>query len=62
MGHGAQEQHWMQGSEPPEPLVHSTEMLQCILIPGVWLVFWMPCQQLLPRVVQARGMGGSLAQ
>lgn len=67
MGHERQEQHWMQGHEPqarrepPVPLVQSTEMLQRILIPGVWFVFWMSCQQLPPRAIQASGMGGSLA-
>lgn len=68
MEHKRQEQPWMQGHEPqtprepPVPLVQGTEMLQCILTPGVWFVFWMACQQLPPGVIQASGMGGSPAQ
>lgn len=33
------------------PLVQNGEMLQCIIVPGVWFVFW------TPGAVQATGMG-----
>lgn len=33
------------------PLVQSAEMLQCIIVPGVWFVFW------TLGAVQATGMG-----
>ena len=44
------------------PLVQSGETLQHIVIPRVWSVFWMPCQQLLLGAVQATGMGGRLTK
>lgn len=46
----------------PVPPVQSGEMLRCITIPGVWFVFWTPCQQLPLGAIQATGMGGSLAK